>query len=116
MSEDIDFPDWEQRLLERVAQREQSKARQVNARRATAMQTFVDTGYIRLLHAAAEHRDISVGGYIRRAVARQIAEDLNMDWRTVLQYGPMPVGYGKRGRAVKKNDDGTGFGNWGNHR
>ena len=80
--------------------------------------------FISLVRLAAEVRDISVAGYIRRAVAAFVAHDLEMSFGEILQFSPLPNRFGAGGvgkNALKPGwkmtdpsppDDGTGFGKW----
>jgi hypothetical protein len=84
------------------------------------------------MKAAAETRGISMSGYARRALAKQIAADLGMPLVELLALTPYPPAFGKRlpdeahqgiekrarrdGRVMHVTvclpDDGTGFGDW----
>lgn len=111
-------PGWEARAIAAVDEREAKRAAQFTQRkRGVTRQVSVDEEFDRLLVLAAEARGISIIGYMRRAIARQIAKDLDMDWEQLLAHVPqatphggMPVG----GTLKQTYDDGLGYGNWSN--
>lgn len=85
-----------------------------------------------MLRQASIARGITIVGYIRRAVAKQIAKDLGLDWDEVIIHSPYPAAFGhllpdedhrmyvvREKRDGRKHpsreavpDDGTGFGDW----
>ena len=77
-----------------------------------------DVDFRALVMAACRKRDISVVGYVRRAVARQIAKDLNLPFEEVCLNFPAPSALGRRTYEIVVSgpppDDGTGFGDWNN--
>lgn len=90
--------------------------------------------YLPLLRRAARGRDISMSGYIRRAVGIQIAKDLGMSPLEVIGTSSYPAAYGKKyppypycpwradadgnehyvpnDERVLLPDDGAGYGDW----
>lgn len=69
-----------------------------------------------LTKRAAAARGISIVGYARRAIAKQIAADLDIPLTDVLALLPAPQPYAgsakREKRSGKKYDDGTGYGDW----
>jgi len=118
---DIEDPHWQEQVLERV-RRTQQTPRKKSVRRKANIQVDYDPPLQFMLKQAAEARGIGIGSYVRRAIAKQIAKDLNIPWTEVLQhcasakpYGSVPPG-AKRGQfGVRRTvDDGEGYGDWTN--
>ena len=82
-----------------------------------------------LVRMCAQARGISVGGYMRRAIAKQVALDMKIDPKEVYSLCPAPAAWGRtttdsryveyasggRGRIKKIRvfpDNGEGFGDW----
>lgn len=113
---DPEDPNWRENAVRRV----QEHARKYSAvkrqgRRRAQVQAFFDPPFLTSLQIAAKMRGMSVGSYVRRSIARQIARDLGIDWTLLLRYCAKPTGYDERGRPAKGSyDDGTGFGDWAN--
>lgn len=123
--------DWRQKALEAVARTEQ-KRRLQTTRWGSQFHIRLTPTFKSLVRMAAENRGITIVGYIRRAVAKQVAYDLGMEWHEVLIYSPYPAAYGeilpddahrvyvkreRRDGVVLRvlesvPDDGTGFGDW----
>lgn len=95
---------------------ESEKSSVKTGERASLGNVRADPQFRLLLNAAARSRDISVQGYMRRALARQIAKDLGIDWHSVLAYCAAPAPWNKAHKAYTKRgaDDGTGYGDWDN--
>ena len=85
--------DWRTKALEDVARGEQ-KRRLQTTRWGSQFHIRLTPTYKSLLRAAAEARGITIVGYIRRAVAKQVAKDLEMDWDEVLIHSPYPAPFG----------------------
>jgi hypothetical protein len=90
-------------------------------RRKGQVQVNFDLEFTIMLKAACSARGISIGAYTRRALAKQIAKDLGVDWTLPLSFCAAPTPYGSRqAGAVGKwgieraLDDGTGYGDWDN--
>lgn len=112
-------PGWQERAIARVRARERKSSVVRQARRRGVLQLFFDTEFVALLDAAAFKRGMSLGAYGRRALAKQIAKDLEIDWRIPLSYCARVSPYGSRpsGRTPKGEktmDDGEGYGDWSN--
>lgn len=123
--------DWREKALAAVARTEQ-KRRLQTTRWGSQFHIRLTPTFKSLLRLAAESRGITIVGYVRRAVAKQVAKDLELDWDEVLIHSPYPAAYGeilpddahrlyvKRERrdgvvlSVLESvpDDGTGFGDW----
>lgn len=106
---------WEDRTLEKVQQF--LDARYPQGRRGVNIQLYFDQPFMIYLRKAAKKRGISINGYGRRALAKQIAKDLGLPWETVLAHCPKPAGFGQpsvtaKGPSTKTRDDGLGFGDW----
>lgn len=115
---DPSTPGWQERAVGRVTERQRKGSAVVkNSRRKGSLQLFFDPPFLTLIDAAAFLRGMSIGSYARRAVAKQIAADLAIDWTIPLRYCARPSPYGSRppGRTPKGErtmDDGTGYGDW----
>jgi len=114
---------WKKRLLERVSDLQSRKNQTTNWGTRLAIRTTPN--FLALVHKAAGTRNINLGAYIRRSVARQLARDLGMPIKDVLKLTPYPAEYGKRlpasnfiltgnGGRIAPPDDGAGFGDWDN--
>jgi hypothetical protein len=118
---DVSIPGWRERVVAAVnaQQTENVKAKR---RRPASMTVDYDLPFAVLLKQAAASRGIAVGSYVRRALARQIAKDLGIDWTEVLKHcaaarphGSVPPGAAPGSFGVHRSfDDGEGFGNWNN--
>lgn len=116
---DKSLPGWQQRAIARVNERQRKSSIVKSSRRKGSLQLFYDIDFQYLLDEAAHKRGMSVGSYGRRAVAKQIAKDLGIDWMELLKhcarvapYGAPPVGRTPKGQ--KTMDDGAGYGDWSN--
>jgi len=114
-------PKWHDVAMERVhdslnARRSQHKAPK-KAKWGHDITLRSTKDFMALAHEAAELHDITVGGFMRRAIAKQIALTLGMDVRDVLSFNPMPARYGSS-RSTRgpdgevQPDTGEGFGDW----
>lgn len=117
--------EWEERLLKRVDALEKKPLTTMWGSRINLRTT---PQFLALIHRAAFARDMNLGSYIRRCVAKQIAADLDMTWEEVLALTPKPLKYGQvsySGRKAEMEaaakgvdkphmlpDDGEGFGEW----
>ena len=113
-------PAWADRLLQRADDAAPTSKKKRTGKWGTYLAIRATPEFIQLLHVVCEQRDISLGGYMRRAIAKQMAKDLNLPWDEVLSLTPHPPKYGSN-RPVKAEpgkgniglpDDGTGFGDW----
>ena len=106
------LPGWQNRLLAMVHASEATSVKR--AERPSLGNVRADPEFRVLLNRAARARDISVQGYMRRALAKQIAKDLGMDWRQILAFCAAPAPWGKAHKAysVRGPDDGEGYGDW----
>lgn len=112
---------WKRRLLDRVE--ELGQRPEQTTKWGTRLTVRVIPAFLALIHAAAGARGMTVGGYIRRSVAKQLAIDLDMPIEDILRLTPYPSVYGSllppkekciyngRGRTAVY-DDGTGYGDW----
>jgi hypothetical protein len=113
-------PDWADRLLQRADDTPPKAKRKRSGKWGTYIGTRATPEFIALIHEACSQRDINLGAYIRRAVAKQVAKDLGVTWEEVLMYTPYPCSYtGNRSLRVvagtantAEPDDGSGFGDW----
>lgn len=105
-------PGWQERAIERVRAR-QHKTRRANERK-NGTYIFYDDPLRVLLDEACKRRNISLTGYVRRAMVAMIAYDLKMELAEVAQHGAVPAGYGATGggRLTRTQDDGRGKGPW----
>lgn len=113
---------WEQRLMKRI--QSNPKKRRSEGKWGTAISFSASLELRHLLAKVCQERDINRSGYIRRAVVRQVARDLNMPVQEVLRLTPKPTRWGVTAAPrVQKGvkgaqtwefppDDGTGFGRW----
>lgn len=114
-------PVWK-RTLQRMVN--DSEARKLDKRRhrppnggwyAYLPKPRVSPEFNKLLRAAAKARGISVGGYVRRATAKQVAKDLGMAWEDVIKHSPFPSNFAAPSAKPKgepKPDNGEGYGSW----
>lgn len=115
-----DLPGWQEEVLAGV--RESQRTKNKSGRRNANIQVDYDPPMQIMLKRAAEARGIGIGSYAKRALAKQIAKDLGVDWREVLihcaqarEYGSKPPGARKSEFGVRRTfDDGEGFGDWTN--
>ena len=109
---DPSVPGWQDRVMERVSAQQENVKRK--RERGRGMFIPFDKEFAALLKEAAQHRDISMVGYCRRAIAAMIAHDLGLAFKKVAQYGAQPVPYGKSGAHFQQRtyDNGMGFGPW----
>lgn len=105
-------PDWAEKALARVAARQRRSSR--SSSRKNGLYLFFDDPFRTLLDEAAERRDISLGGYGRRAMGSFIAYDLGIALPDVLQHTAFPTGYmnGTGGKVSRTQDTGEGKGPW----
>lgn len=115
-----DFPGWQEAVLDKV--REDQRTKNKAGRRHATVQVDYDPQMQFMLKQVAEARGIGIGSYVRRALAKQIAKDLGIDWTEVLvhcaqarDYGSRPPGARKSQFGVRRTyDDGEGYGDWTN--
>jgi hypothetical protein len=115
---DREIPGWRERVIANVrhVQAEKSAVR-TQGRRKAQIQVFFDPEFLSALHIVAKGRGMSIGAYARRALAKQIAKDMGVDWTLLLKHCARVTPYGSRppGRAPngeKTADDGLGYGDW----
>jgi len=65
-----------------------------------------------LLIQAAQRRNISIAGYVRRAVLSWVARDLGIDIRTLIAKDRAPARYGEVNAADGKDVEFEVFGSW----
>lgn len=65
-----------------------------------------------LLIQAAQKRNISIAGYVRRATLSWVARDLRLDLRTLIGMDRAPARYGEVNAADGKDTEFEVFGNW----
>jgi hypothetical protein len=115
---------WQARALAAVREHQRGLSSTVRSRREGQVQVFVDLEFLGALRLVAHQRGMSIVSYARRAIAKQIAKDLGVDWTVLLAYCTRPVPYGSRtggppprdadGKPMRSHDDGTGYGDWTN--
>lgn len=111
-------PGWEDRLIDRVRESQRkSQARTSKGKRTWSNQVYADIDYGHYVRQAAQGRGISIGAYIRRAVAYQVARDLGIPVTEILRHAAAPMPFGQQGTppGVKMHrtfDDSTGYGEW----
>lgn len=105
-------PGWQERAIAAVRSRQKETRR--HNERSNGLYLFFDDEMRVLLDEACLRRNISLTGYIRRAMIAFLAHDLGMKIGDVAQYAAEPVGYGKTGggRRERTHDTGTGRGRW----
>ena len=104
---------WEERAMRRVASRQ--KGSQRSTERKHGMYLFFDDDFRIFLDEAAQRRNISMTGYMRRAVAAMVAHDLGIPYEAVVRHSAQPTTYNQtsaRGPQKKTFDDGQGHGVW----
>lgn len=109
-----EVPGWQDRLLKTVHESEKTSVK--TGERASLGNVRADPQFRVLLNSAARSRNISIQAYMRRALAKQIAKDLGVDWRNVLAFcaAASPWDKGHKTYTVRGSDDGTGYGDWDN--
>ena len=109
----IDLPeDWQNRVLEQVKERYRHHVRFQHGRRLVSNTIDLSPEFLAHLHEACRRRDINRASYMRRALACQVAADLDLDWRTLVTDNPRPGPWGSRPNNPRRYDDGKGFGDW----
>lgn len=114
-------PIWKTRMLERLNDIEAST--DATTGWGGRLVTRITPQFMAMLHRAASARGLTIGGYVRRAVSKQLATDLGVPISQVLRISPYPGPYGggrlpaefyRKGRngRVAVPDDGTGYGDW----
>lgn len=119
---DVEQPDWRERLLEKVEVSQRKGTNHRKARRSAQVQVFFDPPFMHAIKEAARARDISVGPYVRRAIAKQVAKDLGIEWEILLEHCAAPSPYGSKPPGARAGtfgvprsfDDGEGYGDWSN--
>jgi hypothetical protein len=117
---DPSVPGWQQRAINAVKERQQKTHR--SNERKNGLYIFFDDPLRVLLDEACHRRDISLTGYIRRAMIAFIAHDLGLPLEEVAQHAAVPAGYGtaggaslprgEGGRLIRSTDTGRGRGPW----
>ena len=122
---------WQERAFRAVEEAEKKRVPQVT-NWGNQFHIRMSAPFKSLVRTAAQKRGISLVGYMRRAIARQVAADLELDFAHVTGFAPYPAAYGERlpdaahlgiirrekrdGRVMHVqiclSDDGTGFGEW----
>lgn len=114
-------PLWRRRVVERVVEAERQKLKRKRLRPPNGgwfdymPAARVSPEFNKLMRAAAKARGIAVGGYVRRAVAKQIAADLGLPWEEVIKHTPYPATFAAPSARPKKEpvpDNGEGYGDW----
>jgi hypothetical protein len=123
--------DWRVNVLTAV-EKSEMKRRVQSTRWGLQFHIRLTPEFKTLIIAAAKRRDISLTGYIRRAVAKQVAADLGLPITEVLIHSPYPSAFGEKlppeayripvvrecrnGRLLPcaecAPDDGKGYGDW----
>lgn len=112
---DPEIPGWQQRALDRVAERQSPKrSKHKGGDRKNGLYLFFDDGFRVLLDEAARRRDISLTGYCRRAIAAFLAHDLGIPFEDVVKHTASPSKYMQSGGGTggKGYDEGLGKGDW----
>lgn len=120
MTNSAGIPSWQKNVMERVGRPDKPNR---HGRWGTAMNTLVSKEFREVIAVACQLRNISRSGYIRRAVSKQIAQDLGLEVHQVLKLTPKPTPWGVRTAPVQGDngfksyahapDNGEGFGDWG---
>lgn len=110
-------PNWKENVLARLAESQRTRGDNGQARRKANVRVFFDTPFMHMLQGAARLRNISLSGYVRRAIAARVAADLGLPFTEVVGHMAAPTDYGQPQRhgpgGVKQTtDDGTGYGDW----
>lgn len=115
---------WQERALAAVKEHQRTLSPARRSRRQGQVQIFTDLEFTGALRIVAHERGMSIVSYARRAIAKQIAKDLGIDWTLLLRYCTRVVPYGSRtggkpprdadGNVERTFDDGLGYGDWGN--
>ena len=110
---------WQRNALEKVdALMEETKKKTKKGfdYRGARFALRVSPTFIALTHRAAIARNISLAGYIQRALARQLADDLDIPVREILAAATAPgvydVNSGVHRYVPKGPDTGEGHGTW----
>lgn len=118
---------WGERLLAKIPEPDQKAKHSGSNDMGIKIVFRASPGFRTLLDLARGKRGLSLAGYIRRSVSRQIAEDLSLPYLDVLKETPHPAPQGRRyapalntwerrrgGRDPRPMipDDGTGYGEW----
>lgn len=110
------LPDWRENALETATESRKKNFRK--AHRMVRQYIYVDAPFRQALIEAAKSRNISIAGYLRRSVAKQIAKDLGIDWKDILVFTGKPMRFGtstfEKGESPHVRDDGEGYGDWNN--
>lgn len=105
-------PGWEERAIAAVRARQVKTGR--SSERKNGIWTFFDDPLRVMLDEACFRRNISLTGYVRRALMAFIAYDLDLPLQEVTQHGAQPRPYGGPGvgKIKRTQDDGLGMGPW----
>lgn len=110
--------EWKRRILQRADDLTSPAAIKRTTAWGTRLAMRTTPQFLELVRGCAEARGMNISSYVRRAVAKQIAKDLRMDWLEVLALTPHPSTFNgstsprANERGVALPDDGTGFGDW----
>jgi hypothetical protein len=99
-------PSWRDDLIEEV-----DNQKRLHEDR-TRVGLFFPVSWLALMNRAAKQRQMSLGGYARRAIMAFVAHDLDLDWGKVMKDEPRSHGYGVRGNKNGAYLYGTGHGAW----
>ena len=112
-------PVWKREVWERVLADQTEKADKARISRhggwVDVLSFRADRRFRKMVQLAAKGRNISMGGYMRRAIAKQIAQDSGVELSTILALTPFPSEYGKKSAQPKDKpvpDNGEGYGKW----
>lgn len=113
---------WKGRLLERADDLEKLGRRKQTTTWGTRLAVRTTPTFLSFVHRAAKARGMSVGGYLRRAVAKQLSKDLGIPWLEIISHTPYPSYYQSQKFPPEKSahrlgartiaDDGEGYGDW----
>ena len=120
--DDPKMDQWRNKLLQRAEDLEHLGLTKETTTWGNRLAVRITPKYLSFVHRAARDRNISVGGYVRRAVAKQVAKDLGISWLEVIAYSPYPSYYQSQKFPPEKSahrlgartiaDDGEGYGDW----
>lgn len=110
------LPNWRENAIETTEKSRKKSFRRDH--RSVRQYIYVDAPFRVALTEAAKLRNISIAGYLRRSVAKQIAKDLGIDWKDILVFTGRPMKFGtstlEKGESPHMRDDGEGYGDWDN--
>lgn len=104
--------DWERTLAQKMVDGDRERERRRG--KLKRFDTYLPLDLLQNVEHCARERGIGRAGYIRRALAVQVAKDLGLDWKEVAASSPVPMEWGSRKKSDSNlRDDGRGFGEWG---